>query len=302
MIRFFDKAAIIISTDEIKADGTSSNPWKLCTLQQVEEVKCIARIIPVWSTGIIYYTAVVQQSTYVVYQAMQSDRHFFGKNFEIPAASFSVFTMFAVTIWIPIYDRLIIPCFRRITSQEGGITLLQRMGVGLILGITAMLVSGLVEQMRRSHTSIDHALTRTSNGYIISSMSSFWLIPQLVILGLSEAFNAIGQIEFYYKQFPENMRSVAGSLFFLSMALSNYLSGFIVLMVHRMTGKGNGENWLSGDLNRGKLDYFYFLIAVLGVVNFMVFIVCAKWYRYKGFEDVQSEVELKDEKNHGSVV
>ncbi|KAJ0982826.1 hypothetical protein J5N97_011081 [Dioscorea zingiberensis] len=300
--RFLDKASIISSGDEIKPDGTAANPWRLCTIQQVEEVKCLARIIPVWSTGIIYYIAVVQQTTYVVFQAQQSNRHLGNSSFQIPAASFTVFTMFALTMWIPIYDRVIVPMFRKIPGKEDGITLLQRMGVGLVLGIAAMFVSGLVEERRRNYALNHPVLTKTPNGYDISSMSGFWLIPQLVLIGLSEAFNAIGQIEFYYKQFPEHMRSVAGSLFFCSMALSNYLSGLIVAVVHRITGKHGGDNWLSGDLNKGKLDYYYFLIALLGVFNFMYFLVCAKWYRYKGLENDQGEVQLKEEKQQGPPV
>ena len=50
------------------------------------------------------------------------------------------------------------------------------------------------------------------SGTLVSPASAFWLVPQLAALGLSEAFNQVSQMEFYYKQFPENMRSVAGSL------------------------------------------------------------------------------------------
>uniref|UniRef100_J3LRP0 Uncharacterized protein n=1 Tax=Oryza brachyantha TaxID=4533 RepID=J3LRP0_ORYBR len=108
--RCLDKAAIVAGPDEVRSAGgggpAPANPWRLCSVQQVEEVKCLIRIVPVWSTGIIYYVAVVQQSTYVVLSALQSDRHL-GKSFQIPAASFTVFAMLAQTLWIPIYDRLL---------------------------------------------------------------------------------------------------------------------------------------------------------------------------------------------------
>ena len=117
----------------------------------------------------------------------------------------------------------------------------------------------------------------------VSSASAFWLVPQLAALGLSEAFNQVSQMEFYYKQFPENMRSVAGSLLFSGLALSSYLSGMLVTVVHRVTADpAHGvEGWLAEELNRGRLDCFYFLIGFIGAVNFFVFLVCAKWYRYK---------------------
>ena len=122
---------------------------------------------------------------------------------------------------------------------------------------------------------------------LVSPASAFWLVPQLAALGLSEAFNQVSQMEFYYKQFPENMRSVAGSLLFTGLALSLYLSGLLVVVVHRATAdpvRGD-DGWLAENLNRGKLDWFYFLIAFIGAVNFFVFLACAKWYRYKGLDD-----------------
>lgn len=140
---------MITDEDKINQDGFSANPWRLCPLQQVEELKCIVRVIPVWAAGIIYYVAVVQQSTFVVVQALQSNRHLFNSSFQIPAASFTIFTMLALTLWIPVYDRLLVPAVHRLTGKEGGITLLQRMGAGVFLSALAMLVSGLIEQRRR---------------------------------------------------------------------------------------------------------------------------------------------------------
>jgi len=293
-IRFLDKAALITSTDEIKPDNSLSDPWRLTTLQQVEEVKCLLRIMPIWSAGILLYVAVLQNSSYVVFQALQSNRHLGKSSFEIPAGSFSVFSMLALTFWIPLYDRVIVPRLQRITGNEGGITLLQRMGVGIIISIVAMVVSAIVEERRRT-------LADSSSSSTISSMSSLWLIPQLTLLGLSEAFNLIGQVEFYYKQFPENMRSIAGSLVFLSSSAANYLSGFMITVIHRTTGRDGRSNWLDSDLNKGKLDYFYFLLAVIGVLNFMYFIVCARWYRYKG-SDNDPEISLEENKSNASIV
>lgn len=263
----------------MNTDGSPADPWRLCSVQQVEELKCLIRVIPVWFSGVIFYIANAQQSTYVVVQALQSDRRIGPSEFKIPAATFVVFSMIALTIWIPIYDRIIIPALQKSTGKEGGITLLQRMGVGIFISVIAMLVSGIVEQRRRSDA-LHHPLGTDSHGNAISSMSALWLVPQLVLSGLSEAFNTVGHLEFYYKQFPENMRSVGGSLFFCGMAGTSYLSGLLVEIVHQTT-KGD-NSWLPEDLNKGRLECFYYLIAAIGVVNFVLFLVCAKWYRYKG--------------------
>jgi dipeptide/tripeptide permease len=280
-IRFLDKAAIVTSSDEIKPNGFPMNHWKLCSVQQVEEVKCLLRIIPIWTTGIIYYLAVVQQSTYVILAALQSDRHL-GPHFQIPAASFTVFAMLAQTLWIPFYDRLLVPWLRKLTGKEEPISLLQRMGIGIFLSTVAMVVSAVIEVKRRNIANSGSTIGTMLGGGAISSMSSLWMVPQLMILGVSEAFNLISQIEFYYKEFPEHMRSVAGALAFLNLAFGNYLSGFLVTAIHSTTGAEGRKNWLSQDLNKGRLDFFYLVIAAIGVFNLIYFIVCARWYRFKG--------------------
>ncbi|XWS60617.1 hypothetical protein CRYUN_Cryun07bG0051000 [Craigia yunnanensis] len=122
--RFLNKAAILTPEDKISLDGSAANPWKLCSLQKVEEIKCLIRVVPIWAAGIIYNVAMVQQQTYVVFQVLQSNRRLGNTGFNIPAASFGIFSMIGLTIWIPIYDRIIVPCLQRYTKKEGGITLL----------------------------------------------------------------------------------------------------------------------------------------------------------------------------------
>ncbi|KAK3015295.1 hypothetical protein RJ639_006933 [Escallonia herrerae] len=280
--RFLDKSAIATTEDEISSDGSAVNPWRLCSMQQVEEAKCVIRVIPIWASAIIYHVSMGQQHTYAVLQALQSDRHVGSSRFQVPAASYVVISMLTLTIWIPIYDRVIVPSLRKITGKEGGITLLQRTGFGILLSILTMAVSAFVEQRRRHYALTRPTLHIGLKGGAISSMPALWLAPQFILAGLSEAFNSIAQFEFYYKELPECIRSVAGSLFFLGMAVSSYLSGLLISLVHQITEGMSTGNWLAEDLNKGKLDYFYYLVAALGFINFGFFLVCARWYRYKG--------------------
>lgn len=267
--------------DKINLDGSAANPWRLCSLQKVEELKVLIRVIPIWASAVVYYVALVQQQTYVVFQALQSDRRLGNTNFKIPAATYTIFTMISLTIWIPIYDRIIVPRLQRLTKKEGGLTILQRMGIGMVLAIVTMLLSGIIEERRRT-MALAKPLGEDPRRGAISSMSGLWLIPQLTLIGFSEAFTIIAQIEFYYKQFPENMRSIGGSLAFVGFAASNYLSGLLISVVHRTTDGAATGDWLPNDLNKGKLDFFYYLVAALGFINLGYFIVCARWYKYKG--------------------
>ncbi|GLU21470.1 hypothetical protein SLE2022_376070 [Rubroshorea leprosula] len=295
--RFIEKAAILAPQDQINPNGSPADPWRLCSLQQVEEVKCLFRVFPIWASAILYYIVIVQQNTYGVFQAVQADRRLGSSHFKIPAATFTVFLMLGMTIFIPIYDRILVPFLRRLTGKEGGITILQRIGIGIFLSVVSMLVSAFVEERRRTI-----AVTRPSLGFeprkgAISPMSALWLIPQFTLAGLAEGSATIGLVQFYYKQFPENMRSIAGSLFLCNIASSSYLSSLFIAIVHRTTKRTATGDWLPEDLNKGRLDYFYYMIAGLGVLNMGYFLVCAKWYKYKENTD---PLEVNGEEKHSA--
>ncbi|OMO51659.1 Proton-dependent oligopeptide transporter family [Corchorus capsularis] len=266
--------AAFIEGDEVSHDGFCMNPWRLCSIQQVEDVKCLVNIIPIWLTSILGFLAMNQQGTFTVSQALKMDLNF-GPKINIPAGSIGVITLIAIALWLPFYDRILVPELEKITKQENGITLLQRIGIGNLFAILTMLVSGLIETKRRQ-SAISHG---SPDG--VAPMSVFWLAPQLVLIGFSEIFSMIGLIEFYNKQFPEHMRSIGNSIIYLTYSLASYASSFVITIVHDVTGK-QGSNWLTEDINTSKLDYFYFLIAGLSLMNFVMFMYCARRYQYKG--------------------
>ncbi|GFQ05251.1 protein nrt1/ ptr family 2.11 [Phtheirospermum japonicum] len=291
-LRFLNKAAIQTPENTTNSDGSAADPWKLRSLQQVEEVKCVVKVIPIWVSAIVYYIVLAITQSYVVFQAIQADRALGSGSFKVPAASYNVYTMITLTIWIPIYDRILVPFLKKFTGREEGITILQRIGIGIMFGVLTMVISGFAENHRRSL-----AFTRPTLGLVprkgaVSSMSGNWLIPQLVMAGLSEGFAIIGYVEFFYKQFPENMRSLGPSFLLAGFAVSSYLSSFLISVVHHTTKISNEGNWLAEDLNRGRLDYFYYLVAGLEIVNLGYFLICAKWYKYRKIDSSTKDVSM----------
>ncbi|KAL3716957.1 hypothetical protein ACJRO7_008522 [Eucalyptus globulus] len=280
--RCLDKAAIVTAEDKKRPDGSSADPWRLCSMQQVEVVKHIIRVLPIWVAGVFYYLVIVQQQTFAMFQATQMDRRLNNTNFKIPAASYIVFMMLSHTIFAFINNRLIIPFLRTLTGKKNGISLLLMMAIGLCFGMLTMLVSAIVEERRRSVARMKPTLGDYSRRGAISSMSALWLIPQFTLAGLAQAFAQISLLEFYYKQFPMNMRSIADSLYYCGMAGSSYMSSLIITIVHKNTKGAEGGNWLPEDLNEGRLDYFYYLIAALEFLNLVYFLVFARCYKYKG--------------------
>ncbi|KAG8376998.1 hypothetical protein BUALT_Bualt09G0122500 [Buddleja alternifolia] len=271
-LSFFDKAAVETQPDTVNG---SVNPWRLCTITQVEELKSIIRLLPIWATGIIFSTVYSQMGTLFVLQGNTMDLHI-TKSFEIPSASLSLFDTVSVIFWVPVYDQIIVPFARKFTGHKNGFTQLQRMAIGLVISIFAMLVAGTLEMIRLE-------TVKKNNYYDVKHMpmSIFWQVPQYFICGFAEVFTFIGQLEFFYEQAPDSMRSLCSALSLTTAACGNYLSTLLVNMVTDISTRDGGPGWIPDNLNYGKLDYFFWLLAVLSVMNLGVYLVVAKWYTYK---------------------
>ncbi|KAJ8422788.1 hypothetical protein Cgig2_023447 [Carnegiea gigantea] len=267
-----DKAAVPIETDEIKG---RANPWRLCTVTQVEELKSLIRLLPVWASGIVFAAVYSQMSTMFVLQGNTMDQHI-GPHFQIPSASLSIFDTLSVLFWAPIYDMAVVPLARRFTGNERGFTQLQRMGIGLVISVFSMLAAGILEVVRLD-------MVKRHNYYELKTIpiSIFWQVPQYFLIGCAEVFTFIGQLEFFYDQAPDAMRSLCSALSLTTVALGNYLSSLLVTIVTNVTTRHGKLGWIPDNLNRGHLDDFYWLLAILSVLNFVVYLWIAKWYTYK---------------------
>ncbi|GLJ38919.1 hypothetical protein SUGI_0793390 [Cryptomeria japonica] len=70
---FLDKAATR-TEDEKRIRGTIS-PWQLTTVTQVEELKSIIRLLPIWACGVIFATVFTQMSTLFILQGDTMNLH-----------------------------------------------------------------------------------------------------------------------------------------------------------------------------------------------------------------------------------
>lgn len=286
--RFLDKAAIVIVKDDLKS-SQKPNLWMLNTVHRVEELKSVIRMLPIWAAGIIFFTASAQQQTFSLQQANTMDRHL-TKSFQIPSASMNLFTVISMLTMIAFYDRVFVPFARKLTGLNQGITFLHRMGIGFFISIFATLVAGFIEVKRK------HAAMAAPSALPISV---FWLVPQYSLHGIAEAFMAIGHLEFFYDQAPESMRSTATALFWTANSAGYYASTLLVSLVTKFSAGPNGSNWLPGhNLNKGKLEYFYWLITSLQVLNFVYYFICAKCFTFKSLQ-IQTNEGDDDKKVNG---
>ncbi|XP_038711850.1 protein NRT1/ PTR FAMILY 1.1-like [Tripterygium wilfordii] len=296
-LRFLNKACIIENSDKnLNSNGLAAEPWNLCTVRQVEELKALIKVIPIWSTGIMI-AAVISQHSFPVLQAKTMDRTFIG-NFKIPAASIYVFAILTLTIWVAIYDRLLVPLLSKFTNEPRGLSFKQRMGMGLAIACLATAVAAEVERRRRE-VAFREGLADKPQGVV--SMSVMWLAPQYCLTGLAEALNAIGQLEFFYSQFPKSMGSIAVALLSLGFAVGSLVASLIIGIVDDVSKKGGDVSWVSDNLNRGHYDYYYLLLSILSVVNVLYYILCSWAYgceKSQIWDEEGKELEEEELKDH----
>ncbi|KAA8537696.1 hypothetical protein F0562_027314 [Nyssa sinensis] len=271
--KFLDRAAVVRSTGNAST-STTPGPWSMCTVTQVEETKIIVRMLPIILSTVFMNTCMAQLQTFTVQQSTTMDRNLHG--FQVPGSSIPVIPLGFMFISIPIYDRIFIPFVRKFTGIPTGIRHLQRTGVGLVLSAISMAVSGIVETHRKS-VAVHHNMVDSAEPLPISV---FWLGLQYAIFGIADMFTLVGLLEFFYSESSAGMKSLSTAISWCSLAFGYFTSSVVVEVVNKVSG-----GWLaSNNLNRDKLNYFYWLLSGLSVVNLGVYLMCASWYRYKKVE------------------
>ncbi|KAF7843370.1 protein NRT1/ PTR FAMILY 1.2-like [Senna tora] len=276
-LRFLNKACIIKDPQEdIASDGSASNPWNLCTAEQVEELKAIIKIIPLWSTNIMM-SVNANQGSFPLLQAKSLDRHIIptSSTFQIPAASLPVIMILTIFLWVALYDRIILPLASKIRGKPVRINAKNRMGIGLCLYFLHLVSAAIVETIRRSKAIKEGHIEDDDQ---VLDMSVLWLFPQLFMAGIAEAFNAIGQQEFYYSEFPKTMSSIASSLFGVGMAGGNLVATAVFSIVDDVSSRGGTQSWVCDNINKGHYDRYYWILASMGGGNLVYFLWCSWAY------------------------
>ncbi|KAF8395016.1 hypothetical protein HHK36_018955 [Tetracentron sinense] len=269
--RFLNRAALKTQGDT-GSNGSIARPWRLCTIEQVEDLKTLIRISPLWSTAIFLSTPILIQASLTTLQALTMDRHI-GPHFQIPAGSFLVFTLVSTAIFLTIIDRTLCPMWQKLTRRSP--TPLQRVGLGHVFNVTSMVGSALVET-NRLRIARSHHLTGQPGSIV--PMSALWLVLPLAIVGVGEAFHFPGQVALYYQEFPKSLHTTATAMIALILGIGYYLSTAVIDLVRRVTG------WLPDNINNGRLDNVFWMLAVIGVINFGYYLTCARLYKYQSVE------------------
>lgn len=97
-------------------------------------------------------------------------------------------------------------------------------------------------------------------------------------------------LEFAYSQAPEYLKGVIMALFLAASGIGSYVANLLVAVVN--------NNWYPAkDPNQGHMEYFFFMIAGLMTLNFLLFLYIASSYKYR-----ESSPQSKDTEHDGSCI
>ncbi|GJU64004.1 proton-dependent oligopeptide transporter family protein [Tanacetum coccineum] len=140
---------------------------------------------------------------------------------------------------------MLVPLLRAITNKPSGITMLQRIGTGIVFSILLMVIAAIVE-IQRLKTAYEYGLVDD---------------PKL-----------------FYEEMPNDLKSIGLALYLSVLGIGSFLSSVLISIVEKMT-RGNGQDgWISDNVNKGHIDYFYYLLARISAGVFMIYIYAAKCY------------------------
>ncbi|KAJ6654117.1 hypothetical protein lerEdw1_007385 [Lerista edwardsae] len=272
------------SNPQTEVDGPRHHPGGPSD-EDVSNLQAMVKILPVLLTLIPYWMVYFQmQSTYYL-----QGLHLFIPNifqnrdlnistlsattdsgYTFPDAWLLLANVVVLVILVPLKDRIIDPFLVRRKLLPSA---LKRMALGMLFGLASIIAAGVLETSRLSYVNNNQTITQRigKDDYIAAVLPIWWQIPQYLLIGVSEIFASIPGLEFAYSEAPKSMQgAIMGFFFFISGVGSLLGSGLLTLLSVPTNGWMNcPEDY--GNINNCRMDFYFFLLAVIQAVTCLLF-------------------------------
>ncbi|CAN0924415.1 Protein NRT1/ PTR FAMILY 5.8 [Linum grandiflorum] len=289
-------------------EANNKNNKKKKTSNLVKNSKVVLRLLPIWAMLLPFAVIFQQPATFFTKQGMTMERTIIASSstkFSVPPATLQSSITISILLLMPLYDRTLIPLSRVVTRDKRGITVMQRMGIGMFLSIIAMVIAALVETKRlqisremvgeEGTSSLDHTVP----------MKIYWLLPQYVLLGISDIFTVVGMQEFFYGEVPVEMRTLGIALYTSVFGVGSFMSAVLICLVEWFARLRNEKSWFSDDMREARLDKYYWLLAILSSGSLVLYVILCRFYKGSKDDDDDDDEEddqieqQKDDRNGG---
>ncbi|KAL6146162.1 hypothetical protein ACLB2K_056845 [Fragaria x ananassa] len=241
--------------------------WSLlgATVFRKKDSRSILSLIPVSISFILLGVVSSLGNTFFIEQAVDMD-HYVG------------------SLWVPI---IILPVFQHSYKKKRAISF----GLNPNLGIAFSMVFAIVSCITaaRMETRRLGVITSQDEHEETIPMTMFWLLPQFLLLGLSEAISDKSIADFFCNELvlePNDVEATRESnrkyMEFLAQALSGVGIIFgllLVYIVRDVTAANGGTSWFGNTVNTSRLDKYYWTLAAFSAGNLVLFGVVISSHR-----------------------
>ncbi|RHZ03235.1 hypothetical protein DYB31_003530 [Aphanomyces astaci] len=181
---------------------------------------------------------------------------------QVPGAMLGIFDPLAIIVLIPVLESGVYPLYERITLSPP--TAFGKTSAGLALAALWMFYVGLFEIVRRRSGPVDGNVRDAGSGSPMNNLHWAWNVPQYVGVALCECLINVTAYDIFYTEVPLHLKSTAQAinLFTVSMG-SNFTSIFTLAF----------GQYIPNDLNVGHVEYMFFAVGTLALVNVAAYIV-----------------------------
>lgn len=229
----------------------------LSDLMDPKFLRALAGLIPLFMLIAAFWSIFDQSSSAWVEQAKKMDLNVLG--FTLNPAQLQAINPFFILTLIPLFTLVIYPQVARLMD----FTPLRRIGVGFMLTLATIYVSGWIEQ-------------QISAGF---KPSIGWQVLSYLLITSAEILISITALEFSYTQAPPRLKSLVMSLDLMSVALGNFFTARVNAYIEKVGALAN----LDG------AHYWWFFLKVTAATTILFFVV-AIFYRGQTYlQDDQAE-------------
>ncbi|XP_048499857.1 protein NRT1/ PTR FAMILY 5.4-like [Beta vulgaris subsp. vulgaris] len=250
-------------------DPNTENPTtelkngRLCTVKEVEETKRSIRLTLLSSIFFMYGIMTSVSNTFFVEQAAYMDTHL--NSVEIPIQIFLLSSDATRKLVSGLSRWVLAKRVKRTGTRFYGAL---RVGLGMLLFLPCFTVAFFVEAKRR----------KASNNY--ETISAFWLLPQLLLMGAMDGLALDGIGDFFSHEMSDSLiRPSYGSFMAEGITgVGHILSLSMFSITHKTTEKGDHPSWFGYDLDSSHLHYYYALMGAFGFISLVLYTKVAVTY------------------------
>ncbi|XP_027908569.1 protein NRT1/ PTR FAMILY 5.14-like isoform X2 [Vigna unguiculata] len=279
-----DSRHLEVSPDTQEGDG------RVCTVKDVRDVKSLVPMFRLCFAFFAYSLLVATGNTYFVAQASTM----------LTTKGFDISKLFLIKTGVGKVSQficfLIMACLRCMrttdfTSKRFAVgTSIIRIVFGMFCAVICCLVARKVEFQRLSLP----VMIDENNGERIRPVRITALVPQFILLGMTEALVEGGLESLFLAHVAKSMQSFVDSYSELVHSIGKL---FLIPLVLTF-----GGSWFKESIDTTHLDRFYLMLGILNAAFLLVFIYSSFKYSYKGIcyeddDDHQPDTEAFNEQD-----